>query len=197
MARPLRVASTLGFRYLPCMNISRRHWLAGVITPIASAQPSSWKHQQLETSIVKAVLRHTVKAVNAMAESPPWDRHPFAATHATAESLAFLHFEKTGFHTMLEQHLAQFVPHLQVQPTELAEVVRNWGMHVPEDHFPEADARANWHVKDRSQWVVWPTTAAAARFSGRNDNAHSTGKDDPDATWEPPWPRSIIRSRCC
>lgn len=78
------------------MPISRRQWLAGsaLVGPVAThAQPSSSTYQQFNPTIANAALRHTVTAVNGMAQSPIRDRRPFAAAYAMAE-LLFAHFEE-------------------------------------------------------------------------------------------------------
>jgi hypothetical protein len=99
------------------MALSRRHWLAGsaLVSPLAPhAQPPSSTYLQFNPTIAYAALRHTVTAVNAMAQSPIRDRRPFAAAHAMAE-LLFAHFEETGFSMMLDQHLPQLVPLVEAQ----------------------------------------------------------------------------------
>ena len=119
------------------MALSRRQWLAGsaLVSHLAPhPQPSSSTYLQFHPTIAYATLCHTVTAVNAMAQSPIRDRRPFAAVHAIAE-LLFAHFEETGFSTMLDQQVAQFVPLVEAQATELAATVRDYGMRVPEDLF--------------------------------------------------------------
>jgi hypothetical protein len=178
------------------MALSRRQWLAGsaLVSPLAPhAQPSSSTYLQFNPTIANAALRHTVAAVNAMAQIPIRDRRPYAATHAMAE-LLFAHFEETGFSTMLDQHLDQLVPLVEAQAAELAATVRDYGMRVPEDLFsriatPDATATAHaWQM----EW------SGLRRLLLRGLAVGMTTLTEPmkmyvRATWEPPRPR-IVRT---
>ena len=95
---------------------------------------------------------------------------------------------------MLDQHLAQLVPLVEAQATELAATVRDYGMRVPEDLFsrmvtPDATAMAQARQMEwcglrplllRGLEVGMTTLTAPMKMYVR-------------ATWEPPRPR-IVRT---
>jgi hypothetical protein len=102
------------------------------------------------------------------------------------------HFEETGFSTMLDQHLARFVPVTVPDPAELSAILRNCGMRGSEGLLPEmlttdgvVDAqKVGWYGLRNlllRGFEVGTTTLTAAR------------KMYVKATWEPPYPRITRR----
>lgn len=176
------------------MTISRRQWLAGsaLLGPLAThSQPPSRTDPPFHPAIAQALLRHAVNAVNAMLQSPPRDPRPFAAAHAVAE-LVFAHFEETGFQSMLDQHLAQFGPHMQVPAIELSAMLRNYGMQVPEDLIPRMvapDAVATAQARQLGWSGLRPLLLRGLEVGMTTLTAPL--KMYQRATWEPPWPRIV------
>lgn len=176
------------------MTISRRQWLAGsaLLGPLAThSQPPSRTDPPFHPAIAQALLRHAVNAVNAMLQSPPRDPRPFAAAHAVAE-LVFAHFEETGFQSMLDQHLAQFGPHMQVQAMELSALLRKYGMLVPEDLLPRMvalDAVATAQARQLGWSGLRPLVLRGLEVG--MTTLTTPLKMYQRATWEPPWPRIV------
>ena len=178
------------------MPISRRRWFAiSALAPLATpaTQPLCWQDDRFSETVANVVIRHAAEVVNYVTSSVHSLASPLPAASAIAD-LALAHFEETRFTNVLDSRLARLDPFSQLERTELAAIVHQCGMRVPEDVLafmlrPKASG------PEAGRPVRW-TGVRGSLLDGFQIGMKTLADRVPmyvRATWEYPWPR-IVRT---